>query len=56
VELEGEAELRAFAARPGRVWVLIQRTSLAKLEPPLPLVEVARDADVVDGYVLLRSP
>lgn len=56
VEIEGEEELRAFAARPGRVWVLIQRDALAKLKRPLPLVEVARDADVVDGYVLLRSP
>lgn len=56
VELQGEEELRDFAGRPGRVWLLIRRKSLAKLEKPLPLVEVAQDADVSNGYVLMRSP
>ncbi len=55
VEISGEEELHAFAARPGRVWVLIRRKALAKLEKPLPLEEVARDADVVNGYVLFSS-
>jgi hypothetical protein len=49
-------ELRAFAARPGRVWAFIERDDLARIEPPLPLVEVARGADPRDGYVLLASP
>jgi 4-amino-4-deoxy-L-arabinose transferase-like glycosyltransferase len=46
-----EAELRAFAERPGRVWLLISRPALAALAPPLPLGEVARE----DGYVLLAT-
>jgi hypothetical protein len=53
---QGEAELRAFAARPGRVWLLIKKRELAKLAPPLPLVEAARDADVREGYALLTHP
>jgi hypothetical protein len=48
-------ELRAFASRPGRVWVFIERDDLEKLDPPLPLVEVARGADPRDGYVLLSQ-
>lgn len=55
VPLESEEELRRFAARPGRVWVLAQRDDLAKLDGPLPLVEVARDPDQESGYLLLRS-
>jgi 4-amino-4-deoxy-L-arabinose transferase-like glycosyltransferase len=51
-----EAELRAFAARPGKVWLLIEQDDLEILDPPLPLVEVARDADVKEGYVLLTRP
>ncbi len=50
-----EAELRDFAARPGRVWLLITRPALAALTPPLPLGEVARDAEREDGYVLLAT-
>ena len=57
VPLEGEEALRRFAARPGRVWLLAQRDDLAKLRGgPLPLVEVARDPDAHEGYLLLRSP
>ncbi len=57
VPLEGEEALRRFAARPGRVWLLAQRDDLAKLRGgPLPLVEVARDPDASEGYLLLRSP
>lgn len=51
-----EAQLRAFAARPGKVWLLIERDDAASLDPPLPLVEVARDADVKEGYLLLTRP
>jgi 4-amino-4-deoxy-L-arabinose transferase-like glycosyltransferase len=57
VPLESEEELRAFAARPGRVWLLAQRDDLGKLKGgPLPLVEVARDPDPRSGYVLLTRP
>ena len=42
--------------RPGRKWLLIERDDLAKLERPLPLVEVARDGDPFDGYLLLTDP
>lgn len=55
VELATEAELRAFAARPEKVWLLIEKDDLAKLEPPLRLVEAARDDHRRDGYVLLTS-
>ena len=57
VPIEGEDQLRAFAARPGRVWLLVQRDDLAELKGgPLPLVEVARDPDPHEGYVLLTKP
>ncbi len=55
VELADEAALRAFAARPERVWVLAQRDDWKKLAPPPPLVEVARDADSSHGYLLLAN-
>jgi 4-amino-4-deoxy-L-arabinose transferase-like glycosyltransferase len=56
VETPGsEEELQAFARREGRVWLLITRPALAKLALPLPLGEVARDADREDGYVLLAT-
>jgi len=55
-DLDGEASLRAFVARPGRVWVLAQRDDWRRLEPPLPLVEVARDGDAHHGYLLLARP
>ena len=50
-----EEELRAFVAREGKVWLLITRPALAKLVLPLPLGEVARDAEREDGYVLLAT-
>lgn len=55
VELRDEASLRAFVAREGRVWLLIEKDDLERLEPPLALIEVARDADRRDGYVLLTN-
>lgn len=55
-DLDSEAKLRAFAARPGRVWVLAQRDDWHRLDPPLPLVEVARDRDPREGYLLLAKP
>lgn len=48
-----EAELQAFARRPGNVWLLAQRDDLAKLTQPLPLVEYARDPEEKEGYLLL---
>jgi len=51
-----EAELNAFVQRRGGVWLLISKPALAALKLPLPLVEVARDEERVEGYVLLASP
>lgn len=53
VALDDERELREFVARPGRVWLIAERDQLEKLRPPLPLREVARDAEPKTGYVLL---
>lgn len=55
VNLDSEPKLRAFLARPGRVWLLAQRDDLAKVKGLPPLNEVARDADVWEGYVLYKS-
>jgi 4-amino-4-deoxy-L-arabinose transferase-like glycosyltransferase len=55
--LDSEEKLRAYAARPGRIWLLIQRDDLARLDPPLPpMREVARDPDEKEGYLLLTRP
>jgi 4-amino-4-deoxy-L-arabinose transferase-like glycosyltransferase len=51
-DLDGEARLRAFLARPGRAWLLAQKDDFAKLRNLPPLTEVARDADPRDGYIL----
>ena len=53
--LEGEEELRAFLARPERVWLLAQRDDLANVEGLPALHEVARDADLEEGYLLLTN-
>lgn len=50
-----ESELRAFAARPGRVWLFVDSDEFAELDPPLPLVEVARSAERGKSYRLLAS-
>ena len=50
-----EVELQTFARQEGRVWLLITRPALAELATPLPLGEVARDAEREDGYVLLAT-
>ncbi len=53
-ELTTEAELREFVAAPGRRFVLAQRDDLARIGgPPLRLRELARDADLREGYLLL---
>ncbi len=56
VELRGEEHLRAFVAGPGRVWLLAERDDWARLAPPLPLVEIDRDPDLREGYLLLTRP
>ena len=57
VNLDSEGKLREFLRRPGRIWLLIQRDDLEKLEQPLPpLREVARDVDEKEGYILFTRP
>jgi len=56
VDLDGEARLRAFLARPGRVWLLAQKDDLARLKDLPPMTEVARDQDPKEGYLLLVRP
>jgi hypothetical protein len=57
VSLDSEEKLHQFLARPERVWLLMQRDDLARLTRPLPpLVEVARDPDAKEGYVLFARP
>ncbi len=56
VELDSEARLQEYARRPGRIWILVQRDDLKKLKTPLPLVPVAQDQDVLEGYILLGKP
>ena len=56
VDLDSEDKLRAFLARPGRVWLLAQRDDLARLKGLPPLVEIARDQDPREGYALLTRP
>ena len=54
VELDSEQKLLEYARRPG-VWVLAQRDDLARLREPLPLKQIATDADVWEGYVLFSK-
>jgi 4-amino-4-deoxy-L-arabinose transferase-like glycosyltransferase len=56
VNLDSEEKLRAFLARPGRVWLLAQRDDLARVKTLPPLREVARDADPEEGYILFTKP
>ena len=56
VDLDSEAKLRTFLARPGRVWLLAQRDDLARLGNLPPMREVARDQDPKEGYLLLLRP
>jgi 4-amino-4-deoxy-L-arabinose transferase-like glycosyltransferase len=56
VDLDGEDKLRAFLARPGRVWLLAQKDDLARLKNLPPMTEVARDQDPKEGYLLLLRP
>jgi 4-amino-4-deoxy-L-arabinose transferase-like glycosyltransferase len=52
VDIDSVETLRRTLARPGRVWLLAQRDSLADLKNVPPLVEIARDADPREGYIL----
>lgn len=56
VDLDSEAKLRSFLARPGRIWLLAQRDDLARLKDLPPMQEVARDQDPKEGYLLLLRP
>jgi hypothetical protein len=51
-----EDDLARFLGGPGRVWLLAERDDIVQ-EGPLAtrMVEVARDADPVDGYILFRN-
>lgn len=53
---QNEEELHAFASQPGKRWLFIEKDDLAKLESPLPMVEVARGKDPRDGYVVMQVP
>jgi 4-amino-4-deoxy-L-arabinose transferase-like glycosyltransferase len=55
-DLNSEARLRAFLARPGRAWLLAQQDDFSRLQGLPPLVEVARDADPREGYILFLKP
>jgi hypothetical protein len=56
VELEGEGELAAYAARQDRVWLVAERGALAQLSSPLPFVAVAGGTDVGPrSYLLLTN-
>lgn len=54
-ELDTPEKFRAYAQRPERVWILVQRDELRRLDDPPRLWEVARDADAVDGYLLMTN-
>jgi 4-amino-4-deoxy-L-arabinose transferase-like glycosyltransferase len=57
VDLNSEGKLRDFLRRPGRIWLLIQRDDLKRLEKPLPpLREVTRDVEIGEGYILFTRP
>jgi 4-amino-4-deoxy-L-arabinose transferase-like glycosyltransferase len=56
VDVESEEDLRRFLARPGRLWLLAERDSFAKLKNLPPLTEIARDADPDQGYILFLKP
>jgi 4-amino-4-deoxy-L-arabinose transferase-like glycosyltransferase len=54
--IETRKELVGLAGAPHRLWVLAERDDIAEMDlAGIGLVEVARDADPVDGYLLLRN-
>jgi 4-amino-4-deoxy-L-arabinose transferase-like glycosyltransferase len=56
VPIRNATEMRAFIARPQRVWLLARSDDWAQLASPPPLVEVAREEDPYYGYLLLTRP
>lgn len=54
-ELDTPEKLRAYARRPERVWVLVERDAWRDLDDRPRLWEVARDADAADGYLLMTN-
>lgn len=54
-ELDTPEKLRAYAGRPERVWILVERDELAEMDDPPRLWEVGRDADAEDGYLLMTN-
>ena len=55
VELDSPEKLHEFAQRPGRVFVLAERDDWAKLEVKPKLIELDRDQDEKEGYLLLTN-
>jgi len=54
--VETQADLERFLSRPERVWLLAERDDIVREGPiAAEMVEVARDADPVDGYILFRN-
>jgi 4-amino-4-deoxy-L-arabinose transferase-like glycosyltransferase len=56
VQLCTPEQILRFAEGEGRRWLLIERRELSEIADRLPMVEVARDADWQDGFVLLTTP
>jgi len=56
VELLTREDLESYVRRPGRVWLLVDRTELFRERELLAgMTEIARDADERNGYVLMTS-
>jgi hypothetical protein len=56
VDIDSEETLRKTLSRPGRVWLLTERDDYAGLKNLPPLIEIARDADPREGYILFLKP
>jgi len=56
VDIDDEETLRQTLARPGRLWLLTERDDYAQLKDLPPLIEIARDADPREGYILFLKP
>ncbi|HEY2293170.1 MAG TPA: glycosyltransferase family 39 protein [Thermoanaerobaculia bacterium] len=56
VDIDSEETLRKTLSRPGRVWLLTERDDYAELKNLPPLIEIARDADPREGYILFLKP
>jgi hypothetical protein len=53
VDIQSEEDLRRLLARPGRIWLLAERgEGFDRLKGLPPLVEIAREADPDQGYIL----